>query len=53
MDDIELEDLEDQKGRVPPVQTFASWRPKIGKRLVQRIGLLASWLRVTLVWLVS
>ncbi|MXQ12886.1 ABC transporter ATP-binding protein [Microvirga makkahensis] len=47
-DDLEADELEETKAGAKSGQTFANWRPKIGKRLVDRLRLLAAWLRITI-----
>ncbi len=47
MDEFELDDLEEPKERERSVYKVARWRPKIGRRLLDRAQLIAAWLRIT------
>ncbi len=47
IDEFEVDEVTEPKGGAQPPHTFSSWRPKIGKRLLERLKLLAAWLRIT------
>ncbi len=38
IDEFEVDEVTEPKGGAQPPHTFSSWRPKIGKRLLERVG---------------
>src|SRR3712207_4254391 len=47
LDEFELDELEEPKAKAHSVHKVAKWRSKIGRRLLDRVKLIAAWLRIT------